>query len=64
MIFAKFYAYCDRQKDLQDLVDLKVTIQEIDIAVQLTRQKDGHPAWPEYVEEQKQKLKQRMGYGG
>lgn len=62
MIFAKFYAYCDRQKDLQDLIDLKVSLKEIESAAQLTTQKDAHPLWPAYVKEQLQKLKQRMGY--
>ncbi len=62
MIFAKFYAYCDRQKDLQDLIDLRVTSPEIDKAAELTIQKDGHALWPKYVKEQQLKLKQRMGY--
>ena len=62
MIFTKFYAYCDRQKDLQNLIDLKVTSKEIDRAAKLTIQKDVNPLWPQYVKEQQQKLKQRMGY--
>jgi hypothetical protein len=62
MIFAKFYAYCDRQKDLQDLIDLKITKNEVEIAAQLTEQKDAHPLWPKYVKEQELKLKQRLGY--
>jgi hypothetical protein len=62
MIFAKFYAYCDRQKDLQDLVDLNVTAEEIETAAKLTAQKDAHPSWPAYVNEQEKKLKLRLGY--
>jgi hypothetical protein len=62
MIFSKFYAFCDRQKDLQDLVDLKVTQTEIENAAILTIQKDAHPLWPKYVREQEDKLKDRMGY--
>jgi hypothetical protein len=62
MIFAKFYAYCDRQKDLQDLLDLKVTKSEVEKAAQMTVQKDAHPLWPKYVKEQELQLKQRLGY--
>ena len=40
----------------------KVTSKEIDRAAKLTIQKDVNPLWPQYVKEQQQKLKQRMGY--
>ena len=62
MIFAKFYAYCDRQKDIFDLVDLFPTNDEIDRAAELIKTLDGNPNWPLYVENQKLKLKQKLGY--
>lgn len=62
MIFAKFWAYCDRQQDLHDLIDLQITEIEIDNIADIIKTKDAHPNWPLYVEEQTQKLKQKMGY--
>lgn len=62
MIFSKFYAYCDRQKDIEDIVALKTTIIEINEAFELTKLKDGNPLWPKHVETQLLKLKKRLGY--
>lgn len=62
MIFSKFYAYCDRQKDILDLVALKPSMEELERAITLTRTIDGNPGWPEYVDKQANKLKQRLGY--
>jgi hypothetical protein len=62
MIFAKFYAYCDRQKDIYDLVDLAPTSDEIERAANLTMSMDANVDWPAYVEIQKHKLKKRMMY--
>jgi hypothetical protein len=62
MIFSKFYAYCDRQKDIEDIVALKATINEIKDAFELTKLKDGNPLWPKHVETQLLKLKKRLGY--
>lgn len=62
MIFAKFYAYCDRQKDIEDLISLNVTDDEITEAAEFTKLKDGNPQWPNHVEEQQLKLRKRLGY--
>lgn len=62
MVFAKFYAYCDRQKDLEDIIALKVTLSEINEAFELTKLKDGNPLWPKHVETQLLKLKKRLNY--
>lgn len=62
MLFAKFWAYCDRQQDLNDLIDLKITENEIDETSNLVKTKDANPTWPLYVDEQTQKLKRKMRY--
>lgn len=62
MIFAKFYAYCDRQKDIEDLVSLNVTSEEISEAAEYPKTKDGHPLWPKHVEDQVLKLRKRLAY--
>lgn len=63
MIFAKFYAYCDRQKDLNDIIDLKVTETELIEAADLTRKMDGHPLWPKHVNEQFEIIRKKLGHG-
>jgi hypothetical protein len=62
MIFSKFYAYCDRQKDIEDLVSLKVTSSEINEALNWTKTMDTNPLWPKHTEDQAQKLRKRLGY--
>jgi hypothetical protein len=62
MIFSKFYAYCDRQKDIEDLVSLKVTLFEISEALDWTKTKDANPLWPKHTEDQAKKLRKRLGY--
>lgn len=62
MIFSKFYAYCDRQKDIEDLVSLNVTEMEIREALEWTQTKDANPLWPKHTEDQAQKLRKRLGY--
>lgn len=63
LIFSKFWAYCDRQKDENDLIDLQVTELELNIAVKKTKMMDANEIWPDYVEEQALKLKRKLGYG-
>lgn len=59
----KFLAECDRQKDLEDLVDLNLSETEIDEVVRhaLTRNPGGSN-WPEIVAEVKHKLRKKMQY--
>lgn len=59
----KFLAECDRQRDLQDLVDLNLSESEIDQVVKhaLTRDPGGNN-WPEVVTEVKDKLRKKMKY--
>lgn len=62
MIFAKFYAYCDRQKDIDDLVALKLKEYEIQNALDFTKTKDAHVLWPKHCVDMASKLKKRLGY--
>ncbi len=60
LIFSKFYAYCDRQQDIYDLIDLRLTDNEIDAAAEKTKLMDGNPLWPQVVESQKIKLLKKI----
>lgn len=62
LIFSKFWAPCDRQKDKDDLILLKPTIEELEIAVNHTITRDGNPDWPEWVLKQSALLKKELGY--
>jgi hypothetical protein len=59
----KFLAECDRQKDLQDLVDLDLTEPEIDQVAEHALTRDpGTNSWPQIVTEVKSKLRRIMKY--
>ena len=49
LIFSKLYAMCDRREDIRDLLAMKVTNEELQIAGTLVKEKDGNPNWPEWV---------------
>jgi hypothetical protein len=50
LIFTKLYAMCDRREDIQDLLSMKVTEEELKKAGDLVKSKDGHPDWPTWVD--------------
>lgn len=62
LIFTKFWALCDRQKDKQDLLLLKPSLIELEDAIKQTLSKDQNPYWPEWVKKQGDNLKQELGY--
>jgi hypothetical protein len=62
LIFSKFWALCDRQKDKEDLLLINPTPEELDIAVKLTITKDANPDWPEWVLRQSILLKKELGH--
>ena len=49
LIFSKLYAMCDRREDIRDLLAMKVTNEDLQIAGTLVKEKDGNPNWPEWV---------------
>jgi len=50
LIFSKLYAMCDRREDIRDLLAMQVTDDELHIAGQQVKDKDGNPNWPEWVD--------------
>ncbi len=62
LIFSKFWALCDRQKDKQDLILLKPTLKELEDAIAQTVSKDGNPTWGEWVKKQGTLMKRELGY--
>lgn len=63
LIGTKILAYCDRGLDLNDCLDLKPTILELNELLPWVQGYDGNPNWPAYVEDQVNELKRRLGYG-
>jgi hypothetical protein len=62
LIFSKFWALCDRQKDKNDLILLNPSKEELNNAVIQTISCDGNPSWPEWVEKQAKLIKKDLGY--
>ena len=62
LLFSKFRALCDRQKDMEDIIALKPTKEELEIAANYTMDKDGNPDWGEWVTRNLDKVKRKMGY--
>ncbi len=47
---SKLYAFVDRGIDLQDLLKLRPSKEEIEELRHWLKERDGNPDWPEYVE--------------
>lgn len=60
----KFIAECDRNKDLQDIVDLNLSEQDIRRVVRhaITRDPGDIKNWPEIVAKVQTRLRKKMGY--
>lgn len=63
IIRSKFWASCDREEDdMDDLVKLKPSMQELQDSVNWTLPLDGNPEWHEQVQRIARKLKSKLGY--
>ncbi|HAZ11562.1 MAG: hypothetical protein A2X86_21600 [Bdellovibrionales bacterium GWA2_49_15] len=62
LIFTKFWALCDRQKDFEDLILLKPTLAELNQAVEYTKTRDANPDWTNWIDKQAKRLKKELGY--
>jgi hypothetical protein len=61
MIRTKFWAMCDRMRDVDDLIAISPNNDEIEIAVRWVTPLDGNPGWPKHVETMAQALRRRLG---
>lgn len=62
-ILAKFWAMCDRMRDIDDLVAIAPTDIEIKFASDWAKPLDGNPQWPQHVENMAFALRRRLGHG-
>ncbi|MBF0299965.1 MAG: hypothetical protein HQK51_14665 [Oligoflexia bacterium] len=62
LIYSKLYAAADRIDDIEDLVALKPTEQELMEAKKLVLQQDASDVWPTIVDECISVLKKRLGH--
>ena len=60
LLKTKLYAYCDRDIDLQDCIELKPTVKELDNALNWLIERDSNPLWPNRVKEQVIFLKEKL----
>lgn len=62
LIFTKLYATVDRVDDLDDLVRLKPTLEELDRAMEWVLQRDASEIWPRIAKEALAVIKGKLGY--
>lgn len=60
LLKSKLFAYCDRDIDLQDCIDLSPSNDELDEALAWLGERDVNPLWPERVKAQIDYLKERL----
>lgn len=63
LIRAKLWAMCDRMRDVEDLVAMAPSDDEIQLASAWVKPLDGNPGWPEHVDLTIQELRTRLGRG-
>ena len=63
LIATKLFAFCDRDEDdLNDLIAIAPTPEEIDSLLAWTLDRDGSVYWPDRVHDRFMLLKKKMGY--
>lgn len=63
LIYSKLYAAADRTDDIDDLISLKPSLQELEDAAALVLKQDASAIWPEIVEQCLAEVKKRLGHG-
>jgi hypothetical protein len=62
LLKTKLFAYCDRDLDRKDCIDMKPTQEELREAQEWVKVRDEHPGWPKHVETSFQSLAKELGY--
>lgn len=62
LIRTKLWAMCDRIRDIDDLVAMAPTADELNLAAVWDKPLDGNKNWPAHVDTAVDALKQRLGY--
>lgn len=62
LLFSKLWAMCDRDKDIDDLLTLQPSLHEIKICRDRVVVCDANPNWTEWVDENVNTLKKKLGY--
>lgn len=60
MIYTKFWAMCDRDRDLDDLIAMNPNATEILKAIEWTKPLDGNPQWSLHVDATAGRLSQSL----
>jgi hypothetical protein len=60
LIRSKFWAMCDRMRDVDDLVEMAPTDEEIATAAFWVKPLDGNPKWPDHVDIMVKALRKRL----
>jgi len=60
IIRTKFWAMCDRMRDVDDLIAISPTDEEIEIAIHWVSPLDANPGWPKHIESMAKALRRRL----
>ena len=62
LIRTKLWAMCDRMRDIDDLIAMEPTVDELNIAAEWVKPLDGNKNWATHVNTTVDVLKQRLGH--
>ncbi len=62
LLASKLFAFCDREKDFEDVLGMKPTKQELDKLFPWVLRRDASVYWPKHVGDSFSRLRKRLGY--
>ena len=63
LIRTKLWAMCDRMRDIDDLIAIAPTVDELKLAAEWVKPLDGNKNWAAHVNTTVGVLKEKLGYG-
>jgi hypothetical protein len=63
LLATKLYAFCDREDDLDDVLKLRPTNEELEALFPWVLERDGSPYWPKRVEDCFKRLRGKLKHG-
>lgn len=63
LLKSKLFAYCDRETDMDDCMDMNPTADELEEAMPWIQEQDGNPMWSDHVEKKFKELEDQLSFG-
>lgn len=62
LLRTKFWAMCDRMRDIEDIIAMNPSVEELAIAIEWVKPLDGNPGWINHVDTVADALKKRLDH--